>query len=74
MSKTHFKTKLNIKKINILNFLFFQYRGGVQKNLVHFAKLGISADQIVVVVMQDGIEKIDETVLEGIFDKQDNIN
>lgn len=31
--------------------------GGIQENLEGFKELGISSDQIAVVVMQDGIEK-----------------
>ena len=37
---------------------------GVSKNIEHFVKSGISTDKIVVIVIMDGIEKVDDSVIE----------
>lgn len=52
----------------------FIFRGGIQKNLIHFDKLGVKPDEVVVLVMQDGIEKINDNVIENVFDKIDLAN
>ena len=48
---------------------------GVSNNIATFVQNGISADDIAVVIIMDGIEKVDPTVIDffGEMEKQSNI-
>ena len=48
---------------------------GVSNNIATFTKNGISSDNIMVVVIMDGIEKVDSTVVDffGEMEKESNI-
>lgn len=45
--------------------------GGIQENLEGFQELGVGSEQIVVVVMQDGIEKTNKGIISKIYDSID---
>lgn len=49
--------------------LFLKTLQGIQSNLPGFNQIGISPERIVVVVIQDGIMKMDKSVVEY-FDKE----
>lgn len=43
---------------------------GIENNIITFVKNGISADEIAVCVLMDGIEKVDESVV-SFFEEQE---